>query len=182
MEIDVLYRIPTEECSQHINRFVRPDSVHLVLFRSHRDDFVTKKIIWNAASRITTGGIFCIQAIPENISQIIQLLKEQHFNYKIAYFDSTWADDGSIFPFVIGYNSQLHCPNIDPKIQINSYDEMASKLVNLSDFGNIILCLGNGMLPFVDRAKMLGRHVIAFGDDEIWSDTIKIQSIKEVTI
>ncbi len=182
MEIDVLYRVAKDLAWQYINRFVKESSVSLAIYRSCPDQFITKKTIRNAAGRLTPGGIFCIQVLPENMSDIIRLMRELGYKYKVVHFDFTWATDESLVSYVLAYKSEVNNPKIGTLVRLESMEDMACELVNLCDFGDLILCVGDAALAFVDKAKMLGRSVIAFGDDQTFAAAASCQGVREIVL
>ena len=113
---------------------------------------------------------------------MIKLITEKGLKHKVTYFDFTWVDENSVITFLIAYKSLINKPDISTLVKLESYDEMASKIINLSNFGDTILCLGDDSFKYIHKAKILGRQVIAFGENANYAEQAKQQGMKEVII
>ncbi len=182
MEIDVLYRVSENLCHQYINRFVKQETIDLAFYRTSSDQYTTKKTIWNAASRITPGGIFCIQVGPENISDVIRLVEQRSYKFKVIYCDCTWVTPEGVATYLLVYKSEIAKPKIDTLLRISSIEELGKKLIGLCTFGDLVLCVGDSTLPFVEMSKRLGRNVIGFGDDDKCAEDARYQGVREVIL
>ncbi len=182
MEIDVLYRVSKDLCHQYINRFVKQESINLAFYRTCHDQYINKKTIWNAASRITPGGIFCIQVGPENISDVIRLVQEQGYKFKVIYCDCTWALSEGVATYLLAYKNEIAKPKINTLLRIDSIEELGQKIICLCAFVDLILCIGDSVLPFVEMSKRLGRTVIAFGDNNVYVESACNQGIREIIL
>lgn len=178
MQIDVIYKVSSEYW-RYINQFVRPESINLAIFNSTTESFLNKKVIWNVASRILSSGIFCIRAFPENISFLLRTIKDRNLNYFVTHFYLDAYSEQSIIYYVLAYKSELYKPQFHKLIYSETHNEIISSIINLSDFGDIVLCLGNDTLPFLDTAKSLSRQVIGITDSTPFKE---IQSVRRVTV
>lgn len=182
MEIDVIYRIPKDFCWQYIKKFVKPAIIDLAIYHSSPDYFITKKTIWNAAGRIAPGGIFCIRVFPENMSDVIKLVEEQGYKYRLIYFNFFGRLNDSIVPFLIGYKNEILKPNLDTLIHIRNMDDIGYKLINLCQYGGLVLCVGDATIQFADMSKKLGRNVIGLGDNPAWISLAEQQGVRRIEI
>jgi len=179
MDIDVLYRCPKDLCWQYLKQFVLLNSVDIAVYKACLDPYVTKKTFWNTISRIKPNGLFCIECEPENISDVIRLVNDYGYKYSISGI----YNDSRLALYIWIYRSNLIKPNIRKLYRINNWeDDIPRILANFVDYGKIVLLLGDATLPFAITMKNLSRYIIAFGDDELYCQAIKMEGVREQII
>lgn len=178
MEIDVVYKIPDLNVWENIKQYVRPHSVDLAVYFTDADLFATKKTIWNATGRISTGGIFFVLCEPENVSDVIRIVAEKSYKYNTVHIQVC----KSMFIAVIVYKNEISKPKCDKLLRINSEDELYNFIINFSNYGETILFLDSGSLSAGQRAKQMGRNIIGFGNNEVASLVLHYEGVREIEI
>lgn len=178
MEIDIVYKTPDLNVWENIKKHVRPHSVDLAVYFTDEDLFTTKKTIWNATGRISTGGIFFILCEPENVSDVIRIINEKSYKYKTVYVQI----NKGMFIAVVAYKNEISKPKCDKLLRINNEDKLYSFIINFSNYGETVLFLDSGSLSAAQCAKKMGRNVIGFGDNEVASLILHYEGVREVQI
>jgi hypothetical protein len=180
-DVDVLYRVPTDSiCWRYINQHVGRGSVDLAIYKASLDSYSNKKTIWNAIGRLTPNGIFCIQCQTENISDIIRTVKEAGYNYRTVYYQLVHVPGAPVLVYLVAYRGKLFEPKLKPMTRVDTIETIVYTLVQLTDFGSLIMTVGSDTVHFAPIAKNLGRYVISFGDNDYFSQVALDQGMKEV--
>ncbi len=178
MEIDVVYKTQDLNIWENIKGRVRPHSVDLAVYFTDVDLFTTKKTIWNAIGRISTGGIFFVLCETENVSDVIRIVADKDYKYQIVHIEI----DKRMFIAVIAYKNEISKPKCDKLLRINSEDNLYNFIINFSDYGQTVLLLDSGSLGAAVQAKKLGRSIIGFGNNEVASLILHYEGVREVII
>lgn len=174
MDIDVLYRIPKDIAWQYINTYISKSSLDLAVFRACPDSFVSKKTIWNLISRLKRTGFICVQCEPEFVSDIIKIFIDKKYNYTVTYF----FDENRIYTYVI--SSKVKIRNFDIFVKINSWEDIAYALSNLTQYRFVCTFVGDACIPMAAIFKSLCRRVICFGADNFYCKYLLNNGISEI--
>ena len=166
MDLDVVYYCDTNNIDKNIKRYIDDESINLIVFKTFpsKFDYENKKIIWNAIRKMRPDGCFCIECVPENISDIIRILYDKGIYYQVScvIFDNILAND-SCRLFIVAFKSKIFIPQIDTYIKVEDATGLAKYILSkTSQFGNFIACIGDDSYLYSQVAKNLGRYILLF--------------------
>ncbi len=175
MEIDTLYRVPKDLCWRYVKAIAKPNSIGLIFYRACVDSYVTNKTILNALTRLSEGGFMCIECLPENAHSVIKAIDMAGYRYFTlpAVGPNRWAI------YVVAYKNESLKPKCGRLIRISSWENIATIFAHLIPTEDIVLAIGDAMLPFVPVIKSLNHYVIAMGDDPIFNVMVQQAGLRE---
>lgn len=182
MDIDVLYEVRKDLCWKYVKKYVDEESVNLILYSACLDNFITKKTFWNAAGRLRPDGIFFVRCYPENVSSVISLAVEKGYKYSVIYRDFFLSNKSNIEIYIAIYKNELYKPNIESFLRITNIEDLGENFINLTKFNDTVLFLGDDVLAYVQMAKKLSRYVIAFGQNDLYTNKIVNDGVSKIEL
>lgn len=160
MDLDVIYKIDTGTLQQNIKKYIQQRSIKLALCSAPKEIFEFKKIFWSTINKLKDNGAFCIFCNAENISNIINVISDNGYDYTIKYF----YNNDRIFICLIVYNilPKFKFRNI---VRIDSWRDIVYCLMSLTNYRDIILLINDDVLTSISICKKMSRYVIGFGEN-----------------
>jgi len=189
MEVDTIYKTAKDLAWEHIKTHVPTNSISLSFYKACLERYITKKTIWNIMSRMKDNGVLCINCVPENLSDVMQILKGSgvrhdtlvFYNEKFDGIHGVQFTNCAIY-FVIAYKTpkaKLNGHNIlkidTDKVAEGAYTYLCEEF---SDPEDIVLLVGNDPICFVGLMKNLCLYIVGFGNYECYIDMAEKEGLR----